>query len=739
MKFGSLFSGIGGFDLAFDRAGMECAWQVERDRDCIRVLEARYPNVKRFTDVTKVETEALEPVDLICFGWPCQDLSVAGLRAGISGKRSGLFHEAIRIVAALRPRWFVAENVPGLHSSFTPVDAPPSDVETGARWEVEEDSDFSLVLSALDELGYCVAGRVLDAQYLGVAQRRERVFLVGSLGTTSSLEILFESESVSGDSPPSREARARIASAVTTGTGKSSGPRNGNGDPLNLLVGKDGKECLTGEISCPLKGGDKRDESHQTYIPDIAWALQERDAKGSDSDTKDGHLIVAATLNSGGNSGGFRSEPGEHLVAFSSKDSGADAGPISPTLRAQNFKDSHMNGGGQVAIAFDTTQITSPGNYSEPKEGDPCHPLAKGAHAPAVVFGWNKSASQTMRVDENTTDALQASSTSNPAVCFESRVARNGRGAPSDVVPPLKAESGQTGKGDSAPLTASNFGVRRLTPRECERLQGFPDGENSVIIEACLDLQKNSASAETRNPKSQKHAGNADRTKSRSLARFAVHQSNQSDPSAKKPALLSVLINCEENELEIVYQGRSILYANSVGRSSGFPLPIKTESFVHLIAGISSVAERAIRTGKAVSAVSDHCSIHRENGRPLVRLSGSEITQLVSDALTASTPQNQPTKSTTSNPSQLSPLDLKLATSFCSVWAVIIGCIPVQTLTDYSCLRLQLNTKFAFTRWDAEGKEISDSARYRMLGNAVCVNVAYWIGRRMIESEGETP
>jgi DNA (cytosine-5)-methyltransferase 1 len=108
-----------------------------------------------------------------------------------------------------------------------------------------------------------------------------------------------------------------------------------------------------------------------------------------------------------------------------------------------NEQDGNANAGGQVAVAFDTTQITSAANYSQPKPGDPCHPLAAGAHPPAVAF--------------------------------EPRFARNDRGGPDEIASPLKAESGRTGKGDGAPCVATAAAVRRLTPRECERLQGFPD------------------------------------------------------------------------------------------------------------------------------------------------------------------------------------------------------------------------------------------------------------------------
>lgn len=227
MKFGSLFSGIGGFDLGFEQAGLSCLWQVEIDKDCQRVLSKHWPEVKRYEDVSTIGK--LESVDVICGGFPCQDLSVAGKRAGLAGERSGLWFEFLRIIGINRPRWIVIENVPGLLSSWSPVELPPDAVE-GREWDVEENSDFEVILTGLSELGYCLASRILDAQYDGVAQRRERVLIVGSLGDGSCAQILFESESVSWNPPTRAEAGQRVADAVTTGTGKSCGPRNGNGE-----------------------------------------------------------------------------------------------------------------------------------------------------------------------------------------------------------------------------------------------------------------------------------------------------------------------------------------------------------------------------------------------------------------------------------------------------------------------------------------------------------------------------
>src|SRR3954468_9863595 len=112
--FGSLFAGIEGFGAGFEAAGMKCAWQVELEPDCRSVLARHFPDVDRFADVREVGRHNLKPVDIVCGGFPCQDLSVAGKRKGLEGERSGLFYEMVRVTDELRPSFLIWENVPGL-------------------------------------------------------------------------------------------------------------------------------------------------------------------------------------------------------------------------------------------------------------------------------------------------------------------------------------------------------------------------------------------------------------------------------------------------------------------------------------------------------------------------------------------------------------------------------------------------------------------------------------------------
>jgi DNA (cytosine-5)-methyltransferase 1 len=181
-SIGSLFAGIGGFDLGFERAGWKTAWQVEINPTNRLVLADRFPGASRFEDVRECGRKNLQAVDCVTAGFPCQDISNAGGRRqggprGLSGARSGLFFEVLRILREVQPPWVVLENVPALlHSN-------------GGR-------DFGAVLNGLAECGYVGYWRVLNAQYFGVPQARRRVFLVAGLGRFPSLEFLGDAAPV---------------------------------------------------------------------------------------------------------------------------------------------------------------------------------------------------------------------------------------------------------------------------------------------------------------------------------------------------------------------------------------------------------------------------------------------------------------------------------------------------------------------------------------------------------------
>lgn len=363
MTFLSFFAGVGGFDLGFQDAGMECLGHVEIDPTCQRVLERHWPGKLKGTDVTtylNAPPRNTKP-DVICGGFPCQDLSVAGKRKGLAGERSGLWFAFRDIIANLKPRWVVIENVPGLLSSH-------------------EGRDFALLLHGLAELGYRFGSRVLDSQYLGVPQRRRRVFIVGSLGDGSCVEVLFEPESLCGDSPPSR--------AQGKGTAHATSPcLSASGRGTERAGESRGQDCVIPTLCCP-DCGLPCDQDHNSFschnceklwpkgigwefIPEVGKTLT-AEADGSPDGEGRGYQIIAPTVS-----------------CKWAKGSGG------------------RSGGGQMAVA--------------------------------VAMRGRKDGAE-LEIGDDQAFALRSSQ----------------------------------GGGDK-PMMQSRMGVRRLTPRECERLQGFPD------------------------------------------------------------------------------------------------------------------------------------------------------------------------------------------------------------------------------------------------------------------------
>ena len=204
LRGGTLFSGIGAPECAM--GWVDWRWAAEIDPFASAVHAARFPHIPNLGDVTRIDPDAVEPVDLVFFGSPCQSFSVAGKRLGLDDDRGNLALVALRLIGRIRPRWVVFENVPGLLSS------------DGGR-------DFGAFLGLLGECGYGFAYRVLDAQHFGVPQRRRRVFVVGYLGDwRPPAAVLFEPESLRGDSEPCREAGENAAAGAGDGTAFSVRP-----------------------------------------------------------------------------------------------------------------------------------------------------------------------------------------------------------------------------------------------------------------------------------------------------------------------------------------------------------------------------------------------------------------------------------------------------------------------------------------------------------------------------------
>ena len=203
--FASFFSGIGGFDLGFERAGFKLVLQCEIENYCNTILQNQWPKVKRFTDIKEVKHADVPVSDVWAGGFPCQDVSVArmGPRAGLKGKKSGLFYDFARLVEGGRPRVLVIENVPGLLSSH------------GGR-------DFGIVIRTLADLGYGVGWRVLNSRYFGVPQSRQRVYVVAChRDGKGPAEILFERERREGNAAPGKSNGTSTVSPFKTSFGDS--------------------------------------------------------------------------------------------------------------------------------------------------------------------------------------------------------------------------------------------------------------------------------------------------------------------------------------------------------------------------------------------------------------------------------------------------------------------------------------------------------------------------------------
>lgn len=244
MKLGSLFDGSGGFPLGGIIAGLTPVWSSEIEPFPIRVTEKRLPSVRHYGDVSKLNGADLEPVDVITFGSPCQDMSLAGKRAGLDGARSGLFFQAVRIIKEMRakygrPRFAVWENVRGALSSaggedfrrvleeLCRIKDDAADVPRPKKWQ-----SAGLIRGN----GYSVAWRVLDAQYWGVPQRRKRIYLVADFDGDSAGKILFESEGVSGHSEKMQAARKDFARTTQNGAGEAGWGKEVLNDQGGMLV-----------------------------------------------------------------------------------------------------------------------------------------------------------------------------------------------------------------------------------------------------------------------------------------------------------------------------------------------------------------------------------------------------------------------------------------------------------------------------------------------------------------------
>lgn len=407
MRYLSLFSGMEAATIAWRPLGWECVGVSEIDPAACAVLRHRLPGVPNLgsvTEITDADIAALGPIDVVIGGSPCQDLSVAGKRAGLAGERSNLFHEQLRIFNAARTlcgaRWLIWENVPGAFSTNKGGDfAVVVGAMAGCELPVPADGWGSEGV-ALGDNGL-VEWAVLNSEWFGVAQRRNRVFAVLDTGDWANRPpVLLEPDSLRGDSPPRREAGEGVAGTLAGGARRSGGYSYDDIPQIATVCmahGQGGAEVTAGERSPTLTC------NHEAPI--VSYAIQAGALRQNIESGPDGVGVqpdIAYTLEA-------RAEV--QCIAFDCKASGQNGfgvGEIASTMRSMGHDGSHANAGGQVAVAF------QPGN------------LSRGAGSP-----------------------------------------------PSEAVfPTLKADRGLS---DQQPHVMAGTAVRRLTPRECERLQAAPD------------------------------------------------------------------------------------------------------------------------------------------------------------------------------------------------------------------------------------------------------------------------
>ena len=515
LTLGSLFDGSGGFPLGGLLSGITPVWASEIEPFPIRVTTKRLHFMKHYGDVSQMDGGKIEPVDIITFGSPCQDMSIAGKRAGLDGSRSNLFYEAIRIVKEMRcktdgkyPRYIVWENVPGAFSSNKGADfqsvleevcsVKGYEIHTPRpeRWanagEIVAD-DFSL------------AWRVFDAQYWGVPQRRKRIYLVADFAGGSAGKILFESEGVSGYTPQGFHLRQGTAGASEKSAGAS------GGICLNDQGGS--RMDVTGDVICTLRA----EAHHPPCVMESAGFCTEHSSKargiGYEEETSPtlragtvpaavyenhsqdtrytGPLETAPTVNAtygmGGNNQPFVVETPKTLKIRSGCEGGGKGALIqdnkSATLGCNNdqtvfvpkvygicSKQSHAMLSDNPHSGFyeaDTSRCLdrSGGNPTCNQGG-----MAVVAVQGSMIGRADKNGPQGSGVNEDVTFTLDAADRHAVAYCMTTGTYTQMLKEQSPTLmardykdPPVVNE------------TEPEYIVRRLTPTECARLQGFPD------------------------------------------------------------------------------------------------------------------------------------------------------------------------------------------------------------------------------------------------------------------------
>jgi DNA (cytosine-5)-methyltransferase 1 len=477
MRYLSVCSGIEAATVAWHPLGWQPVAFSEIEPFPSAVLAHHYPSVPNLGDMTKFQEWPDESIDLLVGGTPCQSFSVAGLRKGLEDPRGNLMLTYLAIAQRYRPRWLVWENVPGVLSS------------NGGR-------DFGTFLGALGELGYGWAYRVLDAQWFGVAQRRRRVFVVGHLGEGQrAAQVLFERESVQRNPAPSRETGQSVAASVgggvnERGTGVAphifkvrGGVEREDGSRGSTNIGKQAGKGYLGseERAFTLAAAQDQFVAQPVAFHANAQACQlpgpDRDTSISDSLTRSQQAAVAQPV--------AMRESGQGYWMQAS---------ISDTMRS----DSNQSGkeGTVVAqpVAFRKSRRAQSVDDHETWVEDGiantlnCHDVgdirAVDVVAQPVAYGidgeQNASKELIGTLRSHQSGGYEGARVAQPVAFQPGNLARGAGSTPSEqVFPTLKSDHGR-GASDQQPHVMTAMQVRRLTPVECERLQGFPDNYTNI-------------------------------------------------------------------------------------------------------------------------------------------------------------------------------------------------------------------------------------------------------------------
>ena len=524
LTLGSLFDGSGGFPLGGVLAGITPKWASEIEPFPIRVTTARFPNIKHYGDISTLDGSELEPVDIISFGSPCQNLSVAGKREGLDGDRSSLFYEAIRIVKEMReatngkyPRYIVWENVPGAFSSnrgedfkavlteICKVKDEQVSISKPAKWE-----NAGRIMGD----GFSIAWRLLDAQYWGVPQRRQRIYLVADFDGGSAGKILFESEGLSGYSAQGFKSWQNAANGITEGVGETGGQDSlmfenhsqdtryrgplavaqtvsstygtgGNNQPFVVQTPK------TLKVRCGCEGGGKgalvqenlsatlSTNNDQTLFQPRAYGVCAKNSNSMKSDNPNSGFYEADTSRCLDANGGNPTCNQGGIAVIEGNGS-------RPSHRGDGYKESDvmytLNATEQHAVAFAEVHATLSANdgpkgpssqmMKNPEENF-VGEVSYGIGRPAMNQGYNAKFS--FQIEEEVEPTLVASGASGVAhPRFSSSKASFFTEANEECANTLVATDYKdppiVNDGDEI-----DYIVRRLTPTECARLQGFPD------------------------------------------------------------------------------------------------------------------------------------------------------------------------------------------------------------------------------------------------------------------------